>query len=522
MNLYGYRFDEVKLPEVPPIKVDVKFSEMRTFPLRRPVVQTSLGVHFPHIALPHPDPGCPRTLKLGVKKRFAMRPPEPDPQELKNFRKFVRKWIRNNLKPIPPTADDSVPTWLDKTNYPLWRRATLQKKYDAIIHPFLKGYKLVKSFMKMETYPEYKHARAINSRVDEFKCLTGPMFKLIEKEVFALDWFIKKIPIADRPAYIMNKIGHGKQFMATDHTAYEAHFTRELMLSCEGELYKYMTSLHPGGKNFMKHFKETICGRNHCVFKYFDVDINATRMSGEMNTSLGNGFSNLMFMLYFADKKGCRDVVGVVEGDDGLFTMVGDLPTIEDFKRLGLTLKLELHKELNTASFCGMVFDTHDLVNVTEPISEILNFGWTSGRYSVCKMRRKMELLRCKAMSMGYQYSGCPILTSLAKMGLRLTKDYIARPGTMSLWDAEQFAEAKMYFKGALRDPPIRTRLLVEELYRVPVEAQIRLEKYFDSIDDIGELDHEQIMHLVPHWSWKDYGSRYMSDLSEVPGGLRM
>jgi hypothetical protein len=462
--------------------------------------------------MPHPDPGDPDTMKAGVQKRFAMCTPTPDPELLAEFKRFVKDWVHSNLTPLSPTSDLSVNTWLESCNYPKWRKNQLLMKHNKIVDRRDPKYALVKSFMKDECYPEYKHARAINSRTDEFKTLVGPIFRLIEKELFQLHWFIKKIPVADRPKYLADKIGWGSKFIATDHTAYEAHFTAEIMESCEFVLYDYMTSKLP--KAYAEEFSHNlrvIAGRNRCVFKFFDMEINAKRMSGEMNTSLGNGFSNLMLMLFACSKAGCTDVNGCVEGDDGLFTMVGTPPTSEFFARLGMTIKMEVSDRLETASFCGLVFDPIDLINVTNPLEELVTFGLTSSTYARSRSRRKMELLRCKAISMAYQYGGCPILTSLARYGLRVTRGYSAvLSGHECQWVRDQFMEAKMNSRGKMRAPPLRTRLLVEELYHIPVEHQIAIERYLDGLAVLEPICHPLIDLHVPS-VWRDYHDRYFS-----------
>jgi len=409
-----------------------------------------------------------------------------------------------------------VEAWLEKTNYPLWRKVELLEKWGKMTHIRDKKNKYFecKSFMKDETYPEFKYPRAINSRSDEFKCYVGPIFKLIEEAVFRLDWFIKKIPVAERPEFIRRKLlRNGGIYKATDYTAFEANFRKKLMEVCEFELYDFMTSHLPTGKDFMSIIREALLGTNKCVFKYFDVFVKATRMSGEMCTSLGNGFSNLMFMLFMCDYIGTKDVDGVVEGDDGLFTGHGPWPTEEDFAQLGLMLKMETHSELSEASFCGLIFDTEELINVTDPLEVLSSFGWTSGVY--CRSRRSKlnALLRAKALSVAYQYSGCPILTALARYGLRVTRGYDVRPlleqdRTMSLWYREQLLEALRH-PVLLREPGPRTRLLVEKKYGISVETQLAVEKYLDQKNDLEPISSPYLINLIPV-QWKHYSDKYV------------
>lgn len=82
----------------------------------------------------------------------------------------------------------------------------------------------------------------INSRTDEFKTLTGPTFKLIEKQVFANPWFIKNVPVRERCDYIVERLYKpGMKYYSSDYTSFEALFTPEIMRVVERELYHYMT-----------------------------------------------------------------------------------------------------------------------------------------------------------------------------------------------------------------------------------------------------------------------------------------
>lgn len=518
---YGYRYGEVPLPKCPEVKIGTKFGRYLPWsPLKRSAVAASLGCHVVGAALPHPDPDDPLTLEAGVRKRFAFRPPEPKPGILEALRGFVRKFARKHLVPLAPDSDTTTATWLGSTPYPMWRREELMKKMEKCL-TLEEHHMRCKSFMKDECYPEWKHARAINSRTDEFKCTVGPIFKLIEKEVFQLPWFIKKVPIHDRPKYILERLYvPGSKYMATDYTAFESLFTADLMKACEFELYDYMTSKLPQHEEFMRLVREVLAGKNTCDFKFFTVQVLATRMSGEMCTSLGNGWSNLMFMLFLTERKGGR-AIGVVEGDDGLFRVDGPAPTSEDFKDLGLVIKLEMHDELESASFCGLIFDREDLVNVANPLDELVSFGWCQSRYAQSSPKVKLMLLRCKALSLAHQYPGCPILSSLAQYGLRVTRSvrfymrgFMERQGShLSSWVREQYLSAiSDEAKVRVVPPPMRTRLLVERQFGVTVAMQLAIEHHLDNLHELKPLNlsMEWPAPWVDNWTYyvgQDQGS---------------
>jgi hypothetical protein len=393
------------------------------------------------------------------------------------------------------------------------------------------GFSKCKSFLKDEHYPEYKHARAINSRTDEFKCYVGPIFKLMEEEVYKHTSFIKHVPVEHRPKYIRDLLETpGGCYLATDFTAFEALFVPEIMKAVEFVLYEYLSQHLPQRAEFMAACNEVLAGLNVCEFKFFRVETLGKRMSGEMCTSLGNGFSNLMFMLFMCRLKGSTGV-GVVEGDDGLFRVVGPVPTASDFERLGLKIKLEVHHRLSTASFCGIIFDPEDQINLTDAIEALAVLGWAPRRYLNAKKKKKEILLRCKALSLAHQYPGCPILQSAAWSILRSTRSvrhyvrpWVEKSGAqvMSMWDKEQYL-------AALRDEkrikpktiPISTRLLYEEIFQVTVEDQEKIEKYFDSVNCVSPICCPALDFYIP-LTWREYTGRYVVPISakpEIPSG---
>jgi len=371
--------------------------------------------------------------------------------------------------------------------------------------------------MKDETYPEYKHARGINSRTDVFKCRVGPIFKAIESVVYSHPSFIKHVPVSKRPSYIKDKLyALGRKYFATDYTAFEALFVKEVMECVEFELYDWMTFDLPSHEEFMRTCREDLAGLNHCEFKWFWVELQATRMSGEMCTSLGNGFANLMFMLFLCQEVGSTFVDGVVEGDDGLFVISGPAPSKADFESIGLIIKLEVHDQLSNASFCGIIFDETDCINVRDPRRVLTTFGWTSARYAKARTSKLRILLRAKSLSLAYQYPGCPIIQALAHYGLRMTEGVTA----WQLIRAACAAGVNEYQRDVLRQAiragnpcqyptGIRTRLLVERMFNITVEAQIRYEAYLEGLSEIQPLDPLFLDVVLPAVS-RDYTTKYV------------
>jgi hypothetical protein len=246
-------------------------------------------------------------------------------------------------------------------------------------------------------------------------------------------------------------------------------------------------------------------------------------MSGEMCTSLGNSFANLMIFLFVCSKAGIdeEEVDGFVEGDDGLFRFHAD-QKIDDkiFTRLGLTIKIEKHAELHTAAFCGLIFDPSSLIIVTDPRKVLAEFGWADPFYVRCNDVRLKELLKAKSMSFAHQYPGCPIVQSLAQFGMRMTrhidiKRFIEKNATMSHWHRERLMEA---MEGDLTTVPVpdEARNIVESKFGITVSEQLEIEAMLDAKTDLTPIDLGLPMYFPQEWN--DYWANYVfRDMGEYP-----
>jgi len=483
------------LPLLQPIREDVtiKHTPAAGDLAKRPAVQVSLGCHVERILQVHPDPTDPDTIEAGARKRFVSTPPTPDPERLSRLTEFVRQWCRENLVPLSPDVDTSVEAWLPKTNYPLGRQQELQTLWDEREQTLTRKDFNVKSFVKDETYPEYKHARIINSRTDMFKCAVGPIFRLIEEQVFKNDAFIKKVPIHLRPKFIRERLVLlGAKYFWADFTSFESHFTPEIMEAIEFVMYDHMTQHLPGHDFFMHLCRDVIAGRNHCILRYLTVDCPGRRMSGEMNTSLGNGFTNLMLLLFLFKELG-EEVSPVVEGDDSNTSFMQRCPTAQDFASLGFTIKCGVEDNFEEMSFCGMIFDPDDLVNITDPCKVLATFGWARAAYTRYSDRKLRVLLRCKALSYLHQFRGAPIIQSMALYVLRMTRSvdvthFVKSDVNLGMWERNEFLQAIEFAKLPLIEVPDNTRKLCERMFGISPDQQREVERYFEALTELQPL----------------------------------
>lgn len=350
----------------------------------------------------------------------------------------------------------------------------------------------VKGHCKDEFYPLPKPLRLINAREDFSKGFLGPSFATIEHVVCKLPWFIKYVPVKDRPRAITDKlIREGANYVCTDYTSFEAHFEPHIMWAIEEPLYRFMCGNlpHEERDSFLKFWKEFVAGTNRMnIAGNLDCTLPGVRMSGEMNTSLGNGWCNLVLFLFAVYQRGASwddifgdTVSGFVEGDDGLFRVPPHLsPTTEQMASYGFCLKIESTPDITEASFCGQVFDPENNVVMTDPGHVLMKLGWAGRKYLLTKQQTLDEILLAKAMSTLYQYNGCPIiavaclriiqvlksrgvlLSERAKASMGWYKRPLLEEADLLSWDVLPIAES--------------TRLIVARLYGFEVDEQLALE----------------------------------------------
>jgi hypothetical protein len=419
-------------------------------------------------------------------------------QNLILFSLFVEDWVKKNMNPLDFTDDLTFQFWIEHSSYSGPRaqvlivtfRDWLQNNLPAELLN-MKKVRLVKAFIKDEFLMDWKTPRGIYSRSDQFKIIVGPIFKAIETRLFCgintAKYFIKKIPVQLRAQFILDNVLHaGGTAFASDYTSFEAHFTSELMESCENILYDHMVSGIQ--EPWFRKALNVIGGENHITFKWFDVRQKATRMSGEMNTSLGNGFTNLMVLLYLSKITG-NEVNCVVEGDDALAVFNKGGLTNEDFRSLGLTVKLERHDNPTHASFCGLVFDIVDKQCVTDVVYTLSTFGWGNKKYSGSSPAFRKTLLKAKALSMAAQFPGCPVLSKLAFKLLKQTGHTNIRKSTVDEMDsyhkAQYHYDVNLWLSGKVfvEEPGANTRKLVEDKFNVSITLQYLWEQIIDSWD---------------------------------------
>lgn len=426
---------------------------------------------------------------------------------LRSFKKFVQNQIKKYepLDFIPFSHEFLDSSWLNSAHsYTLKQKAQFHKLLDSVLEQTdLPGYiqanqskfYTVDSFVKREFYAEMKEARVINARPNLFKAVAAPYIKEIEHRVIYNEHFIKgKTPdlVAERMSEIVAKY---KYVAETDYSSFEGSFQQEFQRACEYQLFKHMLKNNP---IIWSIIKPIYFSRAHAVLKT-SGSLNAhasfigSRMSGDMWTSLANGFTNMMLFLFIC-KHSCthrefrnKEFDYIVEGDDGFFgfNFEADFDLVAD---LGFKLKLNYANDINDLSFCGIQVGPNN-TPVPDFRRTIVKFGWAHDEliirnYSDHVTSFEKELMRAKAMSLLATSPGNPILQPLALKVIQLTSDiHKPRDRYFDWWDKEIFeVHVRDYHERPITS---EMRQYYSSKYNISADDQIRIESIIDSCDTL-------------------------------------
>lgn len=459
---FGARVREVGLP----IEVPDASTRIRVHPIARDRTRNFICLsneYYVHGLAPiSMDFNDHETMFNSYSKRVCRPLSAPKLGKLQQLKVFVKKWLKDNL--TIPNRYLNLEEWLASTNYNENRKDQLRTAASLNLpngEPSLNSRHRVESHAKHESYPTYKNARSINARPDSFKAWFGPLCKTMEKIVYATPYFVKHLTPDERKLRIRElELLNYKHVMATDFTAFESHFTPEIMDVLEFQLYDYL--LLPTDAKLLR---DVIGGKNRMKMRTgFSATCVGRRMSGEMSTSLGNGFSNLMLALFLAHEKKCN-FDGLVEGDDGLF-VCDQLFTKQDYADLGFTIKIETPPNVHEAQFCGLLL-SDDYHTLKDPKRVLQKFAWCD-KYQDSKRSVHLGLLRAKAISLAYEAGQCPILAAIAETILLDTD------GIKPLFIEDAYHQ-KVPLTQVLT-PTMNDRVCFERHFGITVEVQLLVE----------------------------------------------
>jgi len=443
------------------------------------------------------NPNDDHELRCGFRKRIS--PVMPLARIPRNFRGFVRSWLKKNLTPLPfinqEEEDNIFDDWLSSNqSYTASRKRQVREARQLYVS---KSYKLeefdyrVKSFIKREFYEAVKAVRLINSRSDACKVAFAPYIHCIEEQVYKSHHFVKGKPVSEFPD-MMSSLDRYPFKLETDYSSFESGFSPEYVDCVECELFRYMLKNNTRALKQIMRCYYTVEGdfivprREILQSVSYHGSVIGSRMSGELWTSLANGFSNLMNMLFICHQRNIA-CDGFVEGDDGLFGLSSNEVVEADYERLGFKIKMLYGHNLTHTSFCGMYFDPTERLPVISPEQSCRLFWSSTPGYLDCRQSKRDSLLRAKAMSLYCQGKFSPISGPLAFKVLEiLGKGPVTFDPHNVWWEKHVVETSKETFQPVTISQA--SRELFAARHHVPIGDQLMIEQKIREARTISDL----------------------------------
>lgn len=230
----------------------------------------------------------------------------------------------------------------------------------------------VEYFQKIEQLDEVKDPRAIQARADNFKARAGPWVAALEARVKErLPILVKGLDESSKAKHIQTLRSRATNVVELDFSRFDRSLSVELMKATEHAIYQKVFPPEIA-KLMSKQLHSTVASRNGATY-YVD----GTRMSGDMNTSIGNCLIVACLMRALGMPLGSF----IAEGDDMLAVLtdkeVGNIQT-QILTDAGLSPELNVYP-MNCGSFCSRYdIETGDgPKRIRHPFRELTRFNYS-------------------------------------------------------------------------------------------------------------------------------------------------
>lgn len=286
------------------------------------------------------------------------------------------------------------------------------------------GLSEIRMFLKFEKHmddafgdpPEEKPPRSIQHRSDEYCYELARYLKPIEKATLykrcaatGHSPFVKGLT----PRQVGRRIASLDKwddtiYVLLDHSKYDAHLKEQIRCV----IRKYFLEYYPGDEwlKSMLNMQRRNRGRSRNGIRY---EVEATMMSGDYNTSLEDTLINYALLETIFEKV---PHASVVNGDDSVVSMRRrDLGKVDlDFKKFGLTTKVEVVDTLEEVEFCQAhpVWTPLGWTMVRNPLRVLSRVPYTCRTYQ--QEGNYRELLASVALCERWLNPGIPVLAAYA------------------------------------------------------------------------------------------------------------
>lgn len=436
---------------------------------------------------------------ISLRNRVLMEVPQPQPD-------FVRacKVLAHRIGTWLGTYTPAEGEWIN--NYS-GRKLTMYRnaQADLLIEPFSRADRFIKSFVKPEKISDpYRDPRTIQARSPRYNYVLGNYLKPFEHKLYNIKGsrnlrrylpsgrlIAKGLDLRARAYLCKQKMEqfHDCRVFSIDASRFDAHVSQQ-MLQVEHAVYK---RCYPGDRLLQQVLDLQLVNRGH-TSNGIAYKCPGGRMSGDMNTALGNCLLMLIFTTVTMQQLGFnnRQWNMLCDGDDTLIFISerhasylrANFAGI--FERAGMTIKLENEAtSLHQISFCqGRIVDCEDgLKFVQTPVRSYSRALVSTRHYQHLSAVDKVlnQIGRCElAINMGV-----PVLQEFALAMLRNSGD--AESSNMTPTFSGRIFKAQREWKshgGIVKPLAItdRARETFEEAFGIPVWEQLWLERQLRAV----------------------------------------
>jgi len=202
-----------------------------------------------------------------------------------------------------------------------------------------------------------------------------------------------------------------------------------------------------------------------------------TRMSGDMDTGLGNSLIMYSMLKQYLFETGVTKHSIMVNGDDSLVVIERiDLPRAREiglFAKYGFKMKFEVAFSIHRAEFCqARLIDTHYGPTMSRKPERIMGrTSWTTRNYGRYKAAAYVNTLgQCERAAS----FGVPIASALATEMIRAANT--SRMVSMKPWLAEHYASMRRWWKVGPPVVSLEARISFSDAWDISVEEQMDIE----------------------------------------------
>ncbi len=500
MYLWGYRSSDPVHPSLvrgldPSAKVVWHKKAHGQDPMCRSVGPVPFG------AAPfHADCSDPETVFTGCQHRQAAKVPNMSRAVRRKLRAFTHTYLRKHLRPLRISDVPDFDSWLkNSTQYTEEQKKVLAAaREESEKYPYgklPKRYRKGKCFPKREKHQEPKCSRGICGRHPVVRSRYGPIFHAIEEAIYALPFFVKGLTPQQRIKVLADELSRSGVLLDNDFSCFEGSFSVALMSAVEKVVIDYLLAAFPKQLR-----KEIWLDMKTSVFRYkhFTVTVDGKRKSGDAWTSVFNGFTNAILIMFAAAESGLRptDLVFKVEGDDSSILLL--VRKRFEFSRIvldaGFLAKEVWYDHISDGNFCQLTFDPDSLVLIKDAAKVIVSFPWLLGQHLDVTEEHADMLYRAKAMSLASECGSTPILSVFAGTVLRRTSR-VEMDWQFVTKHTPYYMRSKIEYSDRVSEPPLSARVAYSGRYGISVDEQLVIE---DCIRKTGTVT-PPLLHRFVH-----------------------